>query len=71
VVSVYRGNAENVTNTGMIGNPQIIPTTRRQRLEQQKEQLQQALGRIEKAIAALDAHPDLEEFAEALARAGV
>ena len=45
-----------------------IPLTRRQQLTQKKDQLEQMLEIVNKAIAALDAHPDLEEFAETLAR---
>lgn len=44
--------------------------TRRDRLNYQRSQLQQSLNAVDKAIAALDAHPELEEFIETLARAG-
>ena len=44
--------------------------TRRDRLNFQRAQLQSSLDAIDKAIAALDAHPELEEFIETLARAG-
>lgn len=39
-----------------------IPPTRRQQLENKKFQLERELDVVKAAIAALDAHPDLEEF---------
>jgi hypothetical protein len=48
---------------------QYIPPTRRQQLMLKKDQLEKMLDIVTKALAALDAHPDLEEFAETLARA--
>lgn len=45
--------------------------TRRQRLEYQRQQLKDGLATIEKAIEALDAHPELEAFIETMASAGV
>lgn len=57
---------------GEAANPsQYIPPTRRKILEQQRGLLQHQLAVIDKAIAALDAHPELEEFSEILAAAGV
>jgi len=44
--------------------------TRRERLNYQRQQLQLSLNAVDKAIAALDMHPELEEFIETLARAG-
>ena len=38
------------------------PPTTRQQLEEKRALLVVALSKVEKAIAALDAHPDLEEF---------
>jgi hypothetical protein len=52
-----------------IGGGQYIPPTRRQQLMLKKDQLEKMLEIVTKALAALDAHPDLEEFAETLARA--
>ena len=50
---------------------QYIRPTRRQQLRDQRAMLVKQLDVIDEAIAALDAHPDLEKFAEALSRAGV
>ena len=44
--------------------------TRRERLIFQRATLQSHLGALDKALAALDAHPELEEFIETLSRAG-
>jgi chaperonin cofactor prefoldin len=52
----------------LAGYPQ--PATRRQRLELQRQQVKAALDNLDRAIAALDQHPELEEFMETLARAG-
>lgn len=51
------------------GTNQYIPPTRRQQLQNKKAALEHGLKIVNAAIAALDAHPDLEEFAETLARA--
>jgi len=52
-----------------------IPTqqyvTQRQRLGVRRQQIQAELSLVEKAIAALDAHPELEDFIEPLRKAGV
>jgi hypothetical protein len=48
---------------------QYIPPTRRQQLLHKRANLEHMLDIVNRALAALDAHPDLEEFAEALARA--
>lgn len=48
---------------------QYIPPTQRQRLMQKKQALEASLKQVNEALAALDAHPDLEEFAIKLARA--
>ena len=45
--------------------------TRRQRLERMRREFQQHLARIEAAISALDANPNLEQFIETLQDAGV
>lgn len=45
--------------------------TRRQMLELKKQRLQAETKIIEDAINALDAHPELEEFLNTLARANV
>ena len=50
---------------------EYIPPTRRQQLENKQFQLERELDVVKAAIAALDAHPDLEEFSEVLSRAGV
>jgi hypothetical protein len=47
------------------------PPTKRQQLEKMKYEVEQGLGRITDAIAALDAHPELEEFINTLQKAGV
>ena len=48
-----------------------IRPTRRQQLQDQRAMLTKQLEVVDDAIAALDAHPELEKFAEALSRAGV
>ena len=53
------------------GGSQYIPPTRRQQLENKRAILQQELVKVTAALEALDKHPDLEEFAEVIARAGV
>ena len=55
---------------GQLAQLQPKQMTRRERLEFQRKHITEALRRVDKAIAALDAHPDLEEFMEVLARAG-
>lgn len=50
---------------------QYIRPTRRKQLQDQRSMLVHQLEIVDKALAALDAHPELEEFAEALSRAGV
>ena len=44
--------------------------TRREQLQYRRQQLASELAAIDKALAALDAHPELEEFIETLAHAG-
>ena len=44
--------------------------TRRQQLEWRRKEVAHQLDTIDKAIAALDAHPELEEFMETMANAG-
>jgi hypothetical protein len=56
-------------NSQSLDPAQYIPPTRRQQLLHKRANLEQMLDIVNKALAALDAHPDLEEFAEALARA--
>ena len=53
------------------GVGQYVPPTRRQQLENKRAILQQELAKVTAALEALDKHPDLEEFAEVIARAGV
>ena len=43
-----------------------IPPTQRQQLQEQKDALVAQLSRVDAALAALDAHPDLEEFTKVL-----
>jgi ABC-type transporter Mla subunit MlaD len=45
--------------------------TRRQALEQKRQYLTSLLQDVDSAIAALDAHPELEDFIETMARANV
>lgn len=45
--------------------------TRRQSLEQKRQYLTSLLQDVDSAIAALDSHPELEDFIETLARANV
>lgn len=44
--------------------------TRRQQLQYRRDRTASDLDAIDKALAALDAHPELEEFIETLAKAG-
>lgn len=48
---------------------QYIPPTARQQLEMKKSQLIAEMDKVQAALAALDAHPDLEEFTETLKKA--
>lgn len=48
---------------------QYIPPTARQQLEMKKSQLVAEMEKVMAALAALDAHPDLEEFTETLKKA--
>jgi vacuolar-type H+-ATPase subunit E/Vma4 len=45
--------------------------TRRQSLEQRRQYLTSLLQDVDSAIAALDSHPELEDFIETMARANV
>jgi chaperonin cofactor prefoldin len=65
---LYGGSAMQLNQAANIPGRCILPT-RRQQLILKKDQLEQMLEIVNKALAALDAHPDLEEFAEALSRA--
>ena len=42
------------------------PPTARRQLEQKRTMIQRELQKVDAALAALDAHPDLEEFTETL-----
>ena len=55
----------------LAGAGQYIRPTRRKQLQDQRTMLEHQLKIVEAALSALDAHPELEEFAEALSRAGV
>lgn len=44
--------------------------TKRERLEIKRKELKEALNRVEMAIEALDAHPELETFINVLQEAG-
>ena len=48
---------------------QYIPPTARQQLEIKKSQIIAEMEKVQAALAALDAHPDLEEFTETLKKA--
>lgn len=45
--------------------------THRQRLLAKQQRLKAELSRVEAALAALDSHPELENFITTLARAGI
>ena len=47
------------------------PPTKREQLSQQRFQLQLQLDKVDAAIAALDAHPELEQFIDTLQKAGI
>jgi hypothetical protein len=51
--------------SGLMAGQYIPPTARRQ-LEDKRFMLQGELKRVEDALAALDAHPELEAFTETL-----
>lgn len=57
-----------IAQAGTDARPQRM--TRRQNLEWRRREVAQQLETIDKAIAALDAHPELEEFMETMANAG-
>ena len=65
-------NGQELAQAGQVMDKMLYsqPATRRQRLQLQRQQIQSALDAVDKAIAALDQHPELEEFMETLARAG-
>lgn len=48
-----------------------VPPTKRQKLENMKQQLEAGLDKVNVALAALDAHPDLEQFMNVIESAGV
>jgi hypothetical protein len=45
---------------------QYIPPTARRQLTQKRDMLQQEMDRVDKALEALDSHPELEVFTETL-----
>ena len=49
---------------------QLQRMTRRQQLQFRRKHVASDLDAIDKALAALDKHPELEEFIETLAKAG-
>jgi galactokinase len=64
-----QGYACDQPQTGLISEKkasQYVPPTQRQKLHQKKNILEAELMRVDAAIAALDAHPDLEEFTKTL-----
>lgn len=65
--SEYSNAAMAKQTSGQIGGGR---QTRRDRLNFRRMELQTALDAVDKAISALDSHPELEEFIETLARAG-
>ena len=60
---------ESAGTQALMPGGRYIPPTKRQQLEAKKANLEFLLKTVNDAIAALDAHPDLEEFAEKLSRA--
>jgi GTP-sensing pleiotropic transcriptional regulator CodY len=77
---MYEDNlAKCAQEAGMaLGNLSPKQMTRRERLSYQRKQIQiamalsySALDAVDKAIEALDRHPELEEFMETLSRAGI
>lgn len=52
-------------STQLVGGSYQPPTARRQ-LEQKRSAIMGELARVDAAINALDAHPDLEQFTETL-----
>lgn len=51
---------------GYLQNAAYQPPTDRSRLQQLKAALESKLENVNKALAALDAHPELEEFVETI-----
>lgn len=51
------------------GVGQYIPPTARQQLLEKRNAIKGELAKIDAALSALDAHPELEEFTETLKRA--
>ena len=58
-------NAKCEPSNALVGASYQPPTARRQ-LEQKRAAIMTELSRVDAAIAALDAHPDLEQFTETL-----
>lgn len=54
-----------------VGGAGTPATSKRQRLQMQRRVIAAKLSDIDKALAALDAHPELEEFIETLQRANI
>ena len=67
----YEGTSMQQTIPQQLVGVGVSRETRRQRLERMRREFQQRLARIEAAIAALDANPNLEQFIETLQDAGV
>ena len=59
---------QQMPSAGCIAPRQI---TRREILQRHKEQMELALEKVNSAIAALDAHPELESFMDTLQAAGI
>jgi len=61
------------SSAGLQGNLpiQYIPPTKRQKLLQLKGVLEGQLAKVTSALAALDAHPELEQFVDTLEKAGI
>lgn len=66
------GNSIPGAQAGMEMQKQSNPRhrTRREILLYRRQEITNSLDVIDKALAALDAHPELEEFIETLAKAG-
>lgn len=66
----YYGAQAALQQAGGVGVA-IRPPTKRGQLEMARAKLQEQLRRVEAAIEALDAHPELETFINVLQEAGV
>lgn len=64
-----KAQASQLQAVGGIG-ASYVPPTKRRNLENKKALLQMELSKVQDALDALDAHPELEAFIDTIQRAG-